>query len=241
MQQLRRASGILLHPTSLPGRFGIGDLGSAACRFIDFLAGSGQQLWQIMPLGPTSYGDSPYQTLSAFAGNPSLISLERLVEDQYLAPWDFLGAPDFPAQTVDYGPVIDYKQRLLRLSFENFKSQQGGQHVVAAMPRRAVPVLPPGVARQQPLERGQQVGVGARARLDHGQPGGGVRDPQVQQTVLGGGLLGQERRHLTPQVVHDLPPSGVDRHHLGPHGPQPAIRRPTGVPLPPSSVTRPKP
>jgi len=128
MQQLRRASGNLLHPTSLPGRFGIGDLGSAACRFIDFLAGSGQQLWQIMPLGPTSYGDSPYQTLSAFAGNPSLISLERLVEDQYLAPWDFLGAPDFPAQTVDYGPVIDYKQRLLRLSFENFKSQQGGQH-----------------------------------------------------------------------------------------------------------------
>jgi 4-alpha-glucanotransferase len=125
---VERASGILLHPTSLPGRFGIGDLGSAACRFVDFLAGSGQRLWQIMPLGPTSYGDSPYQALSAFAGNPSLINLERLVEDQYLASWDFLGAPDFPAQAVDYGPVIDYKQRLLRLSYENFKSQYGGRH-----------------------------------------------------------------------------------------------------------------
>jgi 4-alpha-glucanotransferase len=128
MQQSRRASGILLHPTSLPGHFGIGDLGSTAGGFVDFLAGSGQQLWQIMPLGPTSFGDSPYQALSAFAGNPSLISLERLVEDQYLASWDFLGAPDFPAQAVDYGLVIEYKQRLLRLSFENFKNQQGGQH-----------------------------------------------------------------------------------------------------------------
>jgi 4-alpha-glucanotransferase len=126
VQQSRRASGILLHPTSLPGRFGIGDLGSAACRFVDFLHGSRQQLWQIMPLGPTSYGDSPYQALSAFAGNPSLISLDRLVEDHLLAPWDFLNAPEFPPQTVDYGPVIEYKQRLLHLSFENFKNQQPG-------------------------------------------------------------------------------------------------------------------
>ncbi len=131
MEQSTRASGILLHPTSLPGRFGIGDLGSAAFRFVDFLAGSGQQLWQIMPLGPTSYGDSPYQTPSAFAGNPSLISLERLVDDQYLAPWDFLHAPGFPARSVDYGPVIEYKQRLLRLSFENFMRQQGGQQATA--------------------------------------------------------------------------------------------------------------
>ena len=128
MQHSRRASGILLHPTSLPGRFGIGDLGSAARRFVDFLADSGQQLWQIMPLGPTAFGDSPYQAVSAFAGNPSLISLERLVEEKYLAPWDFLDAPDFPAQAVDYGPVIEYKQRLLRLSFENFKNQPGGKH-----------------------------------------------------------------------------------------------------------------
>jgi 4-alpha-glucanotransferase len=117
-----RASGILLHPTSLPGRFGIGDLGEAAYRFVDFLAESRQGYWQIMPLGPTSYGDSPYQALSAFAGNPLLINLESLVEQHYLAPWDFDGAPAFPEHYVDYGPVIDYKQRLLRLSHQNFKA-----------------------------------------------------------------------------------------------------------------------
>ncbi|HQH73066.1 MAG TPA: 4-alpha-glucanotransferase, partial [bacterium] len=71
-----RASGILLHPTSLPGRYGIGDLGPEAYRFVDFLAGAGQRLWQVLPLGPTGYGDSPYQCFSAFAGNPLLINLE---------------------------------------------------------------------------------------------------------------------------------------------------------------------
>src|SRR6201999_2678787 len=72
-----RKSGILLHPTSLPGRWGIGDLGAAAYTFVDFLAAAGQQLWQVMPLGPTGYGDSPYQGFSAFAGNPQLISLDQ--------------------------------------------------------------------------------------------------------------------------------------------------------------------
>jgi 4-alpha-glucanotransferase len=124
--KFERASGILLHPTSLPGRFGIGDLGDAAYHFVDFLAGSQQHYWQIMPLGPTSYGDSPYQAISAFAGNPLLISLERLVEEHYLAPWDFDGAPVFPEHSVDYGPVINFKQRLLRLSFENFKANASG-------------------------------------------------------------------------------------------------------------------
>jgi 4-alpha-glucanotransferase len=116
-----RVSGILLHPTSLPGRFGIGDLGDAAYRFVDFLAASGQQCWQIMPLGPTSYGDSPYQALSALAGNPLLINLERLIEERCLATWDFDTAPHFPDDRVDYGPVINFKQRLLRLSYDNFK------------------------------------------------------------------------------------------------------------------------
>jgi 4-alpha-glucanotransferase len=117
-----RASGILLHPTSLPGRTGIGDLGDAAYRFVDFLAASGQQLWQIMPLGPTSYGDSPYQALSTFAGNPLLISLERLTEEGYLATGDFDNMPAFPDDRVDYGPVIDFKQRLLRMAHQNFKA-----------------------------------------------------------------------------------------------------------------------
>ena len=70
----------MLHPTSLPGRFGIGDLGAEAYRFVDFLKDAGQRLWQVLPLGPTGYGDSPYQCFSAFAGNPLLIGLERLVE-----------------------------------------------------------------------------------------------------------------------------------------------------------------
>jgi len=91
-----RRSGILLHPTSLPGRFGIGDLGDAAYRFVDFLAASGQSYWQVLPLSPTGYADSPYQTLSAFAGNPMLISPERLVETGHLSAADLADVPAFP-------------------------------------------------------------------------------------------------------------------------------------------------
>jgi 4-alpha-glucanotransferase len=119
-----RASGILLHPTSLPGRFGIGDLGRAAYDFIDFLAASRQSLWQVLPLGPTGYGDSPYQCFSAFAGNPLLVSLEALVDDGLLTSDDLAGAPEFPADRVDYGPVIEFKNRLLRRAYENFVSDQ---------------------------------------------------------------------------------------------------------------------
>ena len=79
-----RSSGVLLHPTSLPGRFGIGDLGPTAFEFIEWLAAAGQRLWQVLPLGPTGYGNSPYQSFSAFAGNPLLISLDGLIEDGLL-------------------------------------------------------------------------------------------------------------------------------------------------------------
>ena len=81
-----RASGVLLHPTSLPGRFGIGDLGEGALEFIDWLADAGQRIWQVLPLGPTGYGDSPYQCFSALAGNPLLISLDRLIDQGLLTP-----------------------------------------------------------------------------------------------------------------------------------------------------------
>ena len=87
-----RRSGILLHPTSLPGQFGIGDLGHAAYRFVDFLAASGQSYWQVLPLSPTGYADSPYQTLSAFAGNPMLISPQKLVAAGHLAAGEKLSA-----------------------------------------------------------------------------------------------------------------------------------------------------
>jgi 4-alpha-glucanotransferase len=117
---LPRASGILLHPTSLPSRFGIGDLGKEAYRFADFLASTGQRLWQVLPLGPTGYGNSPYQCLSLFAGNPLLISLERLVEDGFLDPAVLEDAPFFSENKVDYDAVIDFKIPLLNKSFETF-------------------------------------------------------------------------------------------------------------------------
>jgi len=118
-----RAAGILLHPTSLPGRYGSGDLGVEAYQFIDWLAEAGVRLWQILPLGPTGYGDSPYQCFSAFAGNPLLISPDYLARMNLLAQWDLDGVPEFSSAEVDFGPVIDAKMALLRQAFENFKAQ----------------------------------------------------------------------------------------------------------------------
>ncbi|MBW4658468.1 MAG: 4-alpha-glucanotransferase [Drouetiella hepatica Uher 2000/2452] len=117
-----RASGILLHPTSFPSRFGIGDLGTEAYRFIDFLAASGQQIWQILPLGPTAYGDSPYQCFSAIAGNPMLISPEILCGKGLLTEEDFNDFPELPLR-VDFGWVIHVKTLLLRKASDNFKVQ----------------------------------------------------------------------------------------------------------------------
>src|SRR5918912_3240577 len=104
--KFKRLSGILLHPTSLPGRFGVGDLGGEAYRFVDWLASAGQAYWQIMPLGPTGYGDSPYSSFSAFAGNTNLVSPEKLAEAQLLDASDIQAPPDLPAGRVDYGKVI---------------------------------------------------------------------------------------------------------------------------------------
>src|SRR5499426_1745195 len=108
-----RASGILLHPTSLPGRFGIGDLGVSAYEFVNFLEETGQSLWQILPLGPTGYGDSPYSCLSAFAGNPLLISPDLLVADGLLTPAEVRDVPSFPAEQVAFSAVIPCKHELL--------------------------------------------------------------------------------------------------------------------------------
>ena len=116
-----RSSGILLHPTSLPGKFGIGDLGDEAYAFVDFLAASNQSLWQVLPLGPTGYGDSPYQCFSAFAGNALLVSPERLVADGLLTAEDIARVPKSPAEKIDFGKVIEYKNALLRKAFERFK------------------------------------------------------------------------------------------------------------------------
>src|SRR5919199_4279182 len=119
----RRASGVLLHPTSLPGSGGIGDLGDAAYRFVDWLAEAKQRRWQIMPLGPTSYGDSPYAGLSALAGNPLLISLDPLVEEGILERTALENTPTFPAERVDFGPVIEWKMSMLQQAFGRFSAQ----------------------------------------------------------------------------------------------------------------------
>src|SRR3974377_659135 len=102
-----RSSGVLLHPTSLPGPYGIGGLGSEAHRFADFLRDAGQTIWQVLPLGPTGYGDSPYQCFSAFAGNPLLLSLATLVERGYLSKHDLENCPLFPRDGVDFGRLIE--------------------------------------------------------------------------------------------------------------------------------------
>src|SRR3982751_4475497 len=112
-----RSSGILLHPTSLPGRFGIGDLGREAYHFVDFLKASGQTHWQILPLGPTGYGDSPYQSFSAFAGNTLLISPAKLAADGLLEKNDLDGHRNFPSECVDYGGVYEWKTELLQKAF----------------------------------------------------------------------------------------------------------------------------
>ena len=115
-----RTAGILLHPTSLPGRFGVGDFGPEADRFLDWLVEAGQTWWQILPLGPPEAHDSPYNCLSAFAGNPLLISPELLVEDALLEPAELDGPPAGPPGRVDFAAVAAWKEPLLRRSWERF-------------------------------------------------------------------------------------------------------------------------
>jgi 4-alpha-glucanotransferase len=117
-----RASGILLHPTSFPGPYGIGDLGQPAYEFVDFLVKAGQFLWQVLPLGPTGFGDSPYASFSSFAGNPLLISLDKLVEVGDLTPDDLVEVPPFPIDKIDYGWAIQWKMPLLEKAARNFLS-----------------------------------------------------------------------------------------------------------------------
>lgn len=115
-----RSSGILLHPTSLAGEFGIGDLGPAAFRFVDFLAKAGQTWWQMLPLVATGYGNSPYSAYSTFAGNTLLVSPEKLVEDEFLEQTVIDNRPQFPPDRVDYGTVIEWKRWLIDRAFESF-------------------------------------------------------------------------------------------------------------------------
>jgi 4-alpha-glucanotransferase len=125
-----RSSGVLLHPTSLPGPYGIGDLGPQAYRWVDFLSESSCKLWQVLPLGPTGYGDSPYQCFSAFAGNPYLVSPEMLIADQLLSQDDLRDMPNFPQDQVDFGEIFEWKPGLLDLAYLHF--EQNGSEVLRA-------------------------------------------------------------------------------------------------------------
>ena len=126
MKQYRRQAGVLLHPTSLPSPYGIGDLGHTAYRFVDFLEAAGQKLWQILPLTHTGFGDSPYQSFSAFAGQPLLISPDHLKELGLLFDHELKDAPAGDSAQVDYGTVIPWKHSIFRLAYNRFYERDGG-------------------------------------------------------------------------------------------------------------------
>lgn len=119
----RRYSGILCHPTSLPSPYGIGDLGQGAYDFIDFLEKAGQSLWQVLPLGPTGYGDSPYSGYSVFAGQTLLISPEKLLEQELIEKEDLKELPEFDPKVVDYGEVLTWKTKIFKKAFETFSKK----------------------------------------------------------------------------------------------------------------------
>src|SRR6267142_3021458 len=116
-----RSSGILLHPTSLPAPFGIGDLGPTAYAFADFLEAAGQRVWQMLPLGPTGYGDSPYACYSAFAGNTLLISPEKLFEEGLLGRSELDEIPSLPTERVDFDRVHKAKELFLDQAFARYQ------------------------------------------------------------------------------------------------------------------------
>lgn len=115
-----RTAGILCHVTSLPGGLGSGDLGAAAYQFADWLAESNQGLWQVLPLGPPGYGESPYQCFSAFAGNPLVVGLDRLADEGWLSQDDLASAPKFSEQEVDFEQVAPFREHLLSQAYDTF-------------------------------------------------------------------------------------------------------------------------
>lgn len=119
----KKYTGILLHPVSLPGPYGIGELGDSAYRFIDFLERSGLNTWQVLPLGHTGFGDSPYQPFSAFAGQPLIISLDHLKKLRLLMDSDFRDMPHWNPEQISYGDLIEFKTKLLKLAYKRFTDE----------------------------------------------------------------------------------------------------------------------
>ncbi|HEX2123788.1 MAG TPA: 4-alpha-glucanotransferase [Thermoanaerobaculia bacterium] len=132
----RRAAGVLLHPTSLPGRYGIGDLGDELTLFLDWAASAGMRLWQVLPLNPPGYGHSPYNCLSSFAGNPLLISPQRLLQENLLEPEDVADVPIFSDEHVQFERVPEFKFALLRVAWQRFTDHDALDAFVAASEQR---------------------------------------------------------------------------------------------------------
>lgn len=118
-----RKTGVLAHPTSFPSKYGIGDLGYGAYHFLDFLKSSGCKIWQVLPLGPTGYGDSPYQSFSSFAGQPLIISPDKLI-DYGLLEESEIELKDWNPRRVDFGEVIPYKMEILKTAYKNFTEKK---------------------------------------------------------------------------------------------------------------------
>ena len=184
-----RASGILLHPTSLPGRFGIGEIGPEAHAWLDRLANMGQRLWQVLPLGPTGFGDSPYQTLSTFAGNPLLVSFDALRDDGLVDAARLDGFPRLPDDHVAFGDVIGSRLSLLH-------------EVAAAFSRRASPDLRDAFERFADEQRGwlddYALFVSLKARFD----GRGWTDWPADAATREAGVMAAARRDLADGIHH---------------------------------------
>ena len=142
MKPVERSCGVLLHPTSLPGAHGIGGLGAEARAFVEFLAASRQSLWQVLPLGPTGYADSPYQSFSAFAGNPLLVDPQLLAEDGLLSASELAAPPAFPPERVDYGAVIPYRTALLASAWRRWSAAGRGREELEAFRAASASWLP---------------------------------------------------------------------------------------------------
>src|SRR5438552_2758320 len=117
-----RQSGVLLHPTSLPGRYGVGDLGDELIAFLDWAESAGMRIWQVLPLNPPGFGNSPYGCVSSFAGNPLLISPQRLLQAALLPPHAVDHVPAFDDDSVDFDRVAQWKHALLQQSWTHFES-----------------------------------------------------------------------------------------------------------------------
>jgi 4-alpha-glucanotransferase len=133
----KRKCGVLLHPTSLPSKFGIGDMGKEAYQFIDFLKESSQKLWQILPINPMGYGGTPYQSFSAFAGNPLLICMDKLVQEGLLSKEDVLDIPPLDVNNVEFEKVKKFKEKLLRKSYIKFREKSKSERYYTFIERNS--------------------------------------------------------------------------------------------------------